>query len=137
MSSPDTPGLTQRGTPVAPPDNPVKAAPERVPNPHAGTDYPVRFSMPEFISLCPITGQADFAHLVITLVRASTIPARMVSVYAPNIDPPDFHAVVEVWLGGSWHLIDPSRLGREEDFVRIAYGRDATDISFMTIFGQA
>ncbi|MAP93627.1 MAG: transglutaminase [Ponticaulis sp.] len=79
----------------------------------------------------------DYAHVLIAFARAVGVPARMVSVYAPNIDPPDFHAVVEVWLGGSWHLIDPSRLGREEDFVRIAYGRDATDISFMTIFGQA
>lgn len=79
----------------------------------------------------------DYAHVLISFARATGIPARMVSVYAPGINPPDFHAVVEVWLDGDWHLIDPSRLGKEESFVRIAYGRDATDISFMTIFGAA
>ena len=79
----------------------------------------------------------DYAHVLISFARAVGVPARMVSVYAPRINPPDFHAVVEVWLDGRWHLIDPSRLGREEEMVRIAYGRDATDISFMTIFGSA
>lgn len=79
----------------------------------------------------------DYAHVLISLARAVGVPARMVSVYAPDINPPDFHAVVEVWLGGRWHLIDPTRLAREESLVRITYGRDATDISFMTIFGAA
>ena len=79
----------------------------------------------------------DYAHVLISFARAVGIPARMVSVYAPGIQPPDFHAVVEVWLEGSWHLIDPSRLSREDNLVRIATGRDATDISFMTIFGMA
>ena len=79
----------------------------------------------------------DYAHVMISFARAMGIPARMVSVYAPDIQPPDFHAVVEVWLDGNWHLIDPSHMAREESMVRIAYGRDATDISFMTIFGFA
>ena len=79
----------------------------------------------------------DFAHLLITFARAADVPARMVSAYAPNISPPDFHAVVEVYLDGRWHLVDPTRLAREEQLVRIAVGRDATDISFMTIFGSA
>lgn len=79
----------------------------------------------------------DFAHLLISFARAGGVPARMVSVYAPNLTPPDFHAVVEVWLEGEWRLIDPSRLASEEKLVRIAVGRDATDISFMTIFGVA
>lgn len=79
----------------------------------------------------------DFAHTLISLCRAMGVPARMVSAYAPAIKPPDFHAVVEVWLGHGWHLIDPTRLSREEELVRIAIGRDATDISFMTIFGAA
>jgi transglutaminase-like putative cysteine protease len=60
-----------------------------------------------------------------------------VSAYAPGINPPDFHAVVEVWLENDWHLIDPTRLAAEDSLVRIAVGRDATDISFMTIFGAA
>ncbi|MGE0775726.1 MAG: transglutaminase family protein, partial [Sphingomonadaceae bacterium] len=79
----------------------------------------------------------DFAHLLITFARAAGIPARMVSAYAWRLDPPDFHAVVELWLEGAWHLVDPSRLAPIEGLVRIAVGRDATDISFMTIFGAA
>ena len=79
----------------------------------------------------------DFAHTLISFSRAMGIPARMVSAYAPAIEPPDFHAVVEVWLDNAWHLIDPTRLSSEDNLVRIAIGRDATDISFMTIFGAA
>jgi transglutaminase-like putative cysteine protease len=79
----------------------------------------------------------DFAHLLASFARAATIPARLVSAYAPGVDPPDFHAVVEVWLEGSWHLLDPTGMARPEDIVRIGVGRDATDIAFMTVFGQA
>jgi transglutaminase-like putative cysteine protease len=79
----------------------------------------------------------DFAHLLIAFARAADVPARMVSAYALGISPPDFHAVVEVYLGGRWHLVDATRLAPEENLVRIAVGRDATDISFMTIFGTA
>jgi len=79
----------------------------------------------------------DFSHTLISFCRAMGVPARMVSVYAPDIDPPDFHAVVDVWLDNDWHLIDPTRLSSEDNLVRIAIGRDATDISFMTIFGAA
>ena len=79
----------------------------------------------------------DFAHLLIAFARAADVPARMVSAYGLGIDPPDFHAVVEVYLEGRWHLVDATRLAPEENLVRIAVGRDATDISFMTIFGTA
>ena len=51
--------------------------------------------------------------------------------------PPDFHAVVEVWLDGAWQLVDPTGLAPIEGLARIAVGRDATDIAFMTIFGEA
>ena len=61
----DTSGLTQLGHAAAPPANPESAALERVPNPQAGVLYAVRFTAPEFTSLCPMTGQPDFAHLVI------------------------------------------------------------------------
>lgn len=77
----------------------------------------------------------DFAHLLIAFARAADIPARMVSAYALGVDPPDFHALVEVYLDGRWHLVDPTRLAPEENVVRICVGRDATDIGFMTIFG--
>lgn len=46
---------------------------EAVPNPHPGEDYLVRLTCPEFTSLCPITGQPDFAHFVIDYVPAKTI----------------------------------------------------------------
>ena len=58
-------GLTQLGRPVRLPDSPDKAVLERVRNPHPGKVYLVRFTAPEFTALCPITGQPDFAHLVI------------------------------------------------------------------------
>ncbi|WP_375195148.1 transglutaminase family protein [Sphingobium sp.] len=79
----------------------------------------------------------DYAHLTAALIRAHDIPARLVSVYALGLDPPDFHAVVEVWLDGAWHLVDSTGLAPVETMVRIAVGRDATDIAFMTAFGSA
>jgi transglutaminase-like putative cysteine protease len=79
----------------------------------------------------------DFAHLMIAMVRAADIPARMVGAYAWRLEPQDFHAVVEVWLEGGWHLVDPTGLAPCEGIVRIGVGRDATDISFMTVFGEA
>lgn len=79
----------------------------------------------------------DYAHLLASFARAASIPARLVSAYAWQLDPPDFHAVVEVWLAGAWHLVDPTGLAPPEGFARIAVGRDATDIAFMTIFGEA
>jgi 7-cyano-7-deazaguanine reductase len=51
-------------------ESPGEAALDRVPNPHAGTLYLSRFTAPEFTSLCPVTGQPDFAHLVIDYAPA-------------------------------------------------------------------
>ena len=79
----------------------------------------------------------DYAHLLVALARAGGIPARCVSAYAPGVDPPDFHAVAELWIGGGWHLIDATRMASCADLVRVAVGRDATDIAFMTVFGTA
>ena len=65
---PDNPiyqGLGQLGQQTPAPQNPEDARLERVPNPHAGTLYLTRFVAPEFTSLCPVTGQPDFAHIVI------------------------------------------------------------------------
>ncbi len=61
----DTSKLTQLGRPVHGYDDPEKAVLERVPNPHPDALYLARFAAPEFTSLCPVTGQPDFAHLVI------------------------------------------------------------------------
>ena len=60
--------LTQLGRDVRGFDNPEAAVLERVPNPHADASYLVRFTAPEFTSLCPVTGQPDFAHIVIDYV---------------------------------------------------------------------
>jgi transglutaminase-like putative cysteine protease len=79
----------------------------------------------------------DFAHLLTSFARAAGVPARLVSAYAWQLNPPDFHAVVEVWLAGEWYLVDPTELAPLDGLVRIAVGRDATDIAFMTVFGSA
>ncbi|WP_176074091.1 preQ(1) synthase [Brucella intermedia] len=60
--------LKQLGSHASVPQKPEDAVLERVANPQAGTSYCVRFTAPEFTSLCPITGQPDFAHLVIDYV---------------------------------------------------------------------
>jgi 7-cyano-7-deazaguanine reductase len=73
MSDPDHSGLTQLGHSVAPPTSPDAAKLERVANPSPGRNYVVRFTCPEFTSLCPITGQPDFAHIVIDYIPRSWI----------------------------------------------------------------
>ncbi len=79
----------------------------------------------------------DFAHVMVALARASTIPARFVSVYAPDVEPQDFHAVAEVFLDGAWHLVDPTGMAEAADMAKIGVGRDAADVSFLTSYGQA
>ena len=64
----DTSSLRQLGRQTDQPASPEDAILERVPNPHPGTLYLARFAAPEFTSLCPVTGQPDFAHLVIDYV---------------------------------------------------------------------
>ena len=58
-------GLSHLGHLSALPDHPHAGILERVPNPHPDANYVTRFTAPEFTSLCPVTGQPDFAHLVI------------------------------------------------------------------------
>lgn len=58
----------QLGRPTRLPASPREATLDRVPNPHTDTNYLARFSAPEFTTLCPITGQPDFAHLIIDYV---------------------------------------------------------------------
>ena len=60
--------LTQLGAQTALPATPEEAKLERVPNPQKDVQYSVRFTAPEFTSICPITGQPDFAHLMIDYV---------------------------------------------------------------------
>ena len=79
----------------------------------------------------------DFTHLIIGMCRAADIPARAVSAYAWKLEPPDLHAIAEVYLGGRWRLIDATGKAPIDGLVRVATGRDAADIAFMTIFGRA
>ncbi|MDQ4060954.1 MAG: preQ(1) synthase [Pseudomonadota bacterium] len=62
------PSALQLGKAAELPGSPDEARLDRVPNPHADTLYVARFTCPEFTSLCPVTGQPDFAHLVIDYV---------------------------------------------------------------------
>jgi len=74
MNSPSKPpGLTQLGGQAPQPASPDQAVLERVANPHPGALYLARFTAPEFTSLCPVTGQPDFAHLVIDYAPAAWI----------------------------------------------------------------
>ena len=77
----------------------------------------------------------DFAHVLIALARASDIPARFASVYAPGVTPQDFHAVAEVYLAGEWHLVDATGMASPADIVRIGVGPDAANVAFLTAFG--
>lgn len=79
----------------------------------------------------------DFAHLGISFCRALNIPARFASGYAWQLDPPDFHAVFEAYLGGQWYLFDPTRQSALQGLVRIGVGRDASDAAFATMYGEA
>ncbi|WP_454752323.1 transglutaminase-like domain-containing protein [Cupriavidus necator] len=82
----------------------------------------------------------DFAHLMIALCRALSIPARMSSSLDYGADvrmgAPDFHAVVEIYLSHRWYLLDPSGISIPTGLLRIGTGRDAADIPFAAIFGQ-
>lgn len=73
----------------------------------------------------------DFVHVFCGLARAANIPARYVAAYGPDVDPPDFHAVAEVWLDGAWHLLDPTGMCDPDEIVVIGVGRDAADVPFM------
>ncbi|MEX8518233.1 MAG: transglutaminase family protein [Leptothrix sp. (in: b-proteobacteria)] len=81
----------------------------------------------------------DFAHLMIALCRALSIPARFATGIDygadPILGPTDFHAYVEVFLGDRWYIFDPSGTAIPMGFVRLGTGRDAADVSFATIFG--
>ena len=79
---PKTTRLTQLGRVARIPASPEKALLETVPNPHPGTTYLVRFVCPEFTSLCPMTGQPDFAHLVLDYVpRARLVESKSLKLY--------------------------------------------------------
>ena len=81
----------------------------------------------------------DFAHVMISFCRALNYPSRFVTGVDygadPALGPPDFHAYVEVFVGGAWYLFDPTGISPLTGLIRIGTGRDAADVSFATIFG--
>jgi transglutaminase-like putative cysteine protease len=79
----------------------------------------------------------DFAHLVIALLRGCDVPARLASVYAPGLQPMDFHAVAEALIDGRWLVLDATVLAPRSSLVRIATGRDAADTAFLTTTGAS
>ncbi len=82
-------GLTQLGRPTTLPANPRDAVLEKVAAPHQGLRYCVRFTAPEFTSLCPLTGQPDFAHLVIDYVPGEWIvESKSLKIYLGILSQP-------------------------------------------------
>ncbi len=81
----------------------------------------------------------DFAHLMISMCRALNIPARFSTGIDygadPALGPTDFHCYVEAYLGDRWYLFDPSGISPRMGLIRIGTGRDASEVSFATIFG--
>ena len=77
----------------------------------------------------------DYAHLVIALLRALDVPARLAAVYAPGLDPMDFHAVAEAHVAGGWHVVDATALAPRSTLLRISTGRDAADTAFLSSSG--
>jgi 7-cyano-7-deazaguanine reductase len=120
MTGPAPDGLTQLGRPTQLPAAPDQARLETVPNPHPDLLYLVRFTCPEFTSLCPVTGQPDFAHLVIDYVpKARLIESKSLKLFLGSFrNHGAFHeactlaiakrletALAPVWLriGGYWY----------------------------------
>src|SRR5215470_221915 len=114
------PKLSQLGRPAVLPESPDKATLETVPNPQPRALYLVRFTAPEFTTLCPITGQPDFAHLVIDYAPAAKLlESKSLKLYLGSFrNHPGFHedctlavagrlveALMPTWLriGGYWY----------------------------------
>lgn len=112
--------LTQLGGDSKIPANPNEATLERVPNPHKDTNYAVRFTAPEFTSICPLTGQPDFAHLMLDYIPGDwLVESKSLKLYLTSFrNHGDFHEactisiakrIVETidpkWLrlGGYWY----------------------------------
>ena len=94
-------GLTQLGHQTQQPASPDEAVLERVANPHTDAAFVVRFTCPEFTSLCPLTGQPDFAHLVIDYVPAAWIvESKSLKLYLTSFrNHGAFHEACTVGIG--------------------------------------
>jgi len=106
----------------------------------ARTDYVMGSSNAQTTATDTYLGAAgvcrDFAHLLIALCRALRIPARYAAGYLVDLQPPDFHAVVEAYVGGCWQMFDATRLAPLDGFITIAVGRDAADVAFASYNGN-
>jgi len=96
--------VTALGQTVAIPQHPDKQVLEKVPNPHPADPYVARFTVPEFTSLCPVTGQPDFAHLMIDYV-----PARCFSRRVHSSDRQGFGGPSQPALAAHWRLLVSAR----------------------------
>jgi len=105
--------LEQLGGATETPDNPEDAKLEAVKNPHPGTDYLVRFTCPEFTSLCPVTGQPDFAHIVIDYIPGDLlVESKSLKVFLTSFrNHGDFHEACTVGIAKRLvDLLDPKWL---------------------------
>jgi 7-cyano-7-deazaguanine reductase len=95
------PHLRQLGRPTGLPASPDKAVLETVPNPQPRALYLVRFTAPEFTTLCPMTGQPDFAHLVIDYApRAKLVESKSLKLYLGSFrNHADFHEACTLAIG--------------------------------------
>ncbi len=105
--------LTQLGRHAELPASPEKAVLERIPNPHPGTAYLARFTCPEFTTLCPVTGQPDFAHLVIDYAPAGwLVESKSLKLYLGAFrNHGNFHEACTVSIGKRLEeLLEPAWL---------------------------
>ena len=93
--------LTQLGRSVALPRSPAQALLEPIANPHPSSDYLVRFTVPEFTTLCPVTGQPDFAHFVIDYAPSkSIVESKSLKLYLASFrNHASFHEDCTVAIG--------------------------------------
>jgi 7-cyano-7-deazaguanine reductase len=113
MSDPLDAGNTQLGRPTPLPANPAEAKLERVPNPAADKLYVVRFTCPEFTSLCPITGQPDFAHIVVDMIpREWIVESKSLKLYLASFrNHGTFHEAAAMQIAGRlMSFLDPQWL---------------------------
>ncbi len=106
----ETSDLTQLGQISETPASPEDAELERVSNPHEGTRYVVRFVCPEFTSICPVTGQPDFAHIVIDYIpQAWIVESKSLKIYLASFrNHGAFHEDCTVAIGKRLvDLLDP------------------------------
>jgi len=99
----------------------------------SGSSDPTDGAVDTLLTRCGVC--RDYAHLVIGLLRALGVPARLVSCYAPGLSPMDFHAVVEACVDDHWYVLDATRLAPRGTLLRIATGRDAADTAFLSNYG--